>query len=497
MSTPPPIEKKIKEGFVKHGKLVANEGVGIGKEISKASKEIGKSVLKIGEGTVEAGAAVGKGVFGVSKATVKTGFEVAKTAVAMTVFPYRRRRSIKDYFWKVKNGVITGAADNDPAGIATYSQVGASTGFSLLWLALLTTPMLIFVEEMSSRVGVVVRKGLNTVIKERFGVSWAIFAAIVASICNIATLGADLAGMSAILGITFNINWQWFLFPLTALIVYFLVKGKYSTISRFLFLVTPVLLLYVITAIIVKPDWMEVLQNTFIPKIFSTGVGYWAAAVAVLGTTISAYLLFWETSQEIEENKTVDDLKKESKSVITGMVFTNIVFYFIIVCAGAVFYKYGISEIQTADQAALALKPLAGKFAFLLFSIGILGSGIIAVPVLAASTSYVVSDAFGWVTGLKRKFHRAKGFYLVLALALLVGSLLGLLGIPPMQMLFYSQVLQGILTPILLVFLIMICNDKKIMGSYTNKFGSNFWGWFTVAIMVLATVIMFIQMIFK
>ena len=497
MSTPPPIEKKIKEGVVKHGKKVLEESEKIEKETEKAGKQIGKSILKTGEGAVETGIAIGKGVYGVSKAAVKTGLEVAKTAVAVTTFPFRRRRSIKDYLWKAKGGVISGAADNDPAGIATYSQVGALTGYSLLWLAVITTPMLIAIEEMSARVGVVVRKGLNTVIKEKFGLSWAIFAAVILSICNLATLSADLAGMSAVLEMLTGISWQWFILPLAGLILFFLVKGKYSKISKYLFLITPFLLLYAVTAFLVRPDWYEIIKGTIVPSFSSWTPAYYAAAVAVLGTTISAYLMFWETSQELEEHKTVDDLKKESKGVTIGMIFCNLIFYFIIICTGAVLHKQGITNIESAQDAALALKPLVGNFAFILFSVGILATGLIAVPVLASSASYVVSDAFGWRAGINKSYQGAKSFYLVMALTLLFGSLIGVIGINPMKALFYSQVLQGVLTPILLVFLMIICNDKKIMGKFTNKIASNFWGWLTIIMMVTLSGIMFWDLLAK
>lgn len=487
----PPIPKPPKE--------VREIGDGlekIGKSTVKVGKEVGKGVYKAAETGVDTGIAVTKGVYEVGKAGIKTGVAVTKSVASLVTYPYKKRRSIRDYFWKARRGVITGAADNDPAGIATYSQVGASTGFSLLWLAFLTTPMLIAVEEMSARVGVIVRKGLGTVIKEKFGTGWAIFAAIILAICNIATLGADLAGMSAVLGILTGINWQWFLLPFALFVLYFLVKGKYSVISRFLFIITPIFLLYVITAIIIQPSWGQILNETFIPS-FVHNISYWMAAVAVLGTTISAYLLFWETSQEIEEHKTVKDLQHESAGVTTGMIYSNLIFYFIVICTGAVLHQQGITTIETADQAALALKPLVGNLAFLLFSLGILVSGILAVPVLAASTSYVISNTFGWVSGLSHKPHRAKGFYLVIALALLAGSTMGLLGLKPMLMLFYSQILQGILTPILLIFLVLICNDKKLMGQYTNKIWSNFWGWFTITAMISLSIIMIWQWIIR
>lgn len=496
MSTAP-LEEKIKKGFTRHGKDITGSTENVGKEFVKAGKEISKSVLKIGEAGLDASMAVGKGVYGVSKATVGAGVAVTKTALAMATFPYRRRRSFRDYFWKAKGGVITGAADNDPAGIATYSQVGASTGFSLLWLAIITTPMLIAVEEMSARVGVVVKKGLNTVIREKFGVSWAIFAAIILTICNIATLGADLAGMSAVLGMVTGVSWHWFLIPLSILILLVLIKGRYSSISRFLFLVTPFLLLYVITAFIVKPDILDVVKGTFIPTFGTNTAGYLAAAIGVLGTTISAYLLFWETSQEIEQNRSIDHLEKESRGVTLGMIFCNMIFYFIIVCTGAVFFSNGINNIESASQAAEALKPLAGNFAYLLFSIGIFTSGLVAVPVLASSTSYVISDAFGWNAGLNLKVNKAKAFYVTMTMAFVAGVSMSLFGLNPMKMLFYSQVLQGILTPILLVFLVMICNDKKIMGEFTNKFGANFWGWFAIILMGGLSIIMFWQLLVK
>lgn len=460
------------------------------------AKKIGKDIVDMGIDSMGLVGKISIKTAHVGREGILTGVAVTKDMAEITTYPYKKRRSIFDFFWKQKRGVISGAADNDPAGIATYTQVGAATGFSQLWLVFLTTPMLIAVEEMSARLGAVTKKGLNTVIKEKFGPGWAVFSAVLLMLCNIGTIGADLAGMAAVLGILTGVSWQWFLAPIAGVFIYFLVAGKYSVISRFLFIITPILLLYIVTAIIVKPDWGEVLAKTFIPNI-QADISYWMAAVAVLGTTISAYLIFWETTQEIEEGKNIKDIAHEKTSVTIGMIFCNLVFYFIVISAAATLYANGINTVETADQAALALKPLAGNFAFLLFTIGILASGIIAVPVLAASTSYSMANTFNWVGGLKHKFHRAKAFYWVMILSLLVGASLSLLGIKPMLMLFYSQIFQGVLTPIILIFLLLICNDKKLLGEYANKFWSNFWGWLTIIIMLGFSLLMFGEMIFK
>ncbi len=409
---------------------------------------------------------------------------------------HKKRRHLRDYFKITQAGTITGAADNDPSGITTYTQIGALTRFSQLWLMILTIPMLIEVEEMSARVGVVVKKGLAQVIKEYYGTILASLASVILLACNITTIGADLAGMAAALELLTGIPWHIYLIPITLIISFFLVTKNYHYISRFLFIMTPFLLLYIISSVSVKPPWIEIIRKTFIPEIqFNTT--YLTAAVALLGTTISPYLIFWQTTEEIEEGKTLSQLKEENTGVVSGMVYANLIFYFIVLCAGATIYGKSYAKgILTAADAALALKPIAGNLAWLLFSIALLFSGLIAIPVLAASSAYAITEIVGWPEGLNKTFSQAKYFYLIMIMSLFVGVTFNLIGLSPIQMLYYSQVFQGILTPALIIFLLKVCNDKKIMGEYTNTRWDNFIGLATALIMTFFTVAMFVQLLF-
>lgn len=426
--------------------------------------------------------AQGAAAAGVKK-VVEAGEKAEKSALSF-FFPYiyKRRRHIKNFFSLTKNGAITGAADNDPAGIITYSQVGAMTGYALLWLMVLATPLLIAVEDMSSRVAVVTKRSLVQLIKQKSGFSAVMLVVIIVAICNVVTIGADIAGMAEIFGIITGIKWIYFSIIITIIIGLVLLRGRYAAISRFLFILTPILLTYIIVGLIIKPDWQLVLKETAVP--FSmTNPSLWLLAVALLGTTLSPYLIFWQNTQEIEDHKKVTDLKKEVWGVRAGMIYCNLISFFIIVVAGTVLFKQGI-KIETAKEAALALKPLAGEGAFWLFSLGILGSGFLAVPILAASTAYVFAEAFHWQEGLDKRLAEAKGFYLVLLIALLAGILAILLGLSPVKMLVYSQVLSGLLMPFLLIFLIKTSNNPEVMGQHTNSLWINIIAWATFIIVL-------------
>jgi Mn2+/Fe2+ NRAMP family transporter len=413
-----------------------------------------------------------------------------KSTIFNHLFPdiFKKRRHIRDYFRLAKNGTITGAADNDPAGIVTYSQVGATTGFSLLWLMVLATPLLAAIEDMSARVGVVTKKSLTSLISSRFGKNSALFIVIIVAICNVATIGADIAGMGEILGILTNAPWFFFSVLITIFLTISLIRGRYSTISRFFFLLTPIFLCYIAAAILVKSDFKEVIKGTLNPFL-GGGLDYWLLAVALLGTTLSPYLIFWQNTEEIEEKKQVKDLDDESLGVKTGMIYCNLISYFIIIATGAVLFKEGLS-INTTRDAAVALKPLAGEGAFYLFSLGLLGAGLLAIPILASSTAYIFSDIFHWKEGLDKKIWQARGFYSVLLLSLFFGMILGFLGFSPVKMLVYSQVLNGLLMPILIYFLIKTSNSKEIMGQYTNKKWVNIFGWLAFLVMLGSDIIL-------
>lgn len=408
---------------------------------------------------------------------------------------HKRRRHIKDYFALAKDGVITGAADNDPSGIVTYTQVGALTGLTQLWLLFMTVPMLIVVEEMSARVGVVTKKGLNRVIEDSYGRSIAWLAMFLVIICNTATLGADMAGVAAVLELFTKINFFWFLVPLALLILLILIWEDYSKITRVLYLLSPILLVYAATAIITKPDWIMIAKATIVPELKFTPT-FLTTAVALFGTTISAYLLFWQTTEEVEEKKTIDDLKDEALGVSIGMIYTHLIFYFIVLTGAIVLFGHvGAVDTWTAADAARALRPLAGNLSYMLFAVGIIGAGLLAIPVLSLTTAYVVSDTLGWHEDISEKPAQAKGFYVVIVLSLGFGALMSLIGLKPMAMLYYSQVLQGVLTPLLLIVLIMISNNRKVMGEHTSKTWSTVIAWLTVIVMVGFTLVMFWQML--
>ncbi|MCL5795314.1 MAG: divalent metal cation transporter [Patescibacteria group bacterium] len=487
----PPIEKKIKEGVIKHGKDIADNSSEISKEAFKAGKEITQSVLKVGEASLKTGIAVGKGVYGVSKATVKTGLAVGKATVSAAYFPIKRRRSIFDFFWKSKRGIITGAADNDPSGIVTYTQTGALAGYNLLWLAPLAIPLLVVVEEMSARIGIITRKGINRVVIENFGIVWAWLATIIILICNTITIGADIAAMADIASILTGLPMVVYSIFFGLVFAFILYKKGYATVSRWLFLVTPVFLLYIVSAFLFDVPWGQVLRDTFLPTIASFNTDFALVAVGFLGTTITPFLVFWETTQEIEERKDERHLEREKMGVTTGMIFTQVITFFIVVAAAAAFAGQN-HLIATARDAALALKPL-GTLSFLFFSLGILGSGLIAVPVLASTTGYTFSETMNWERGLNKSFPKAKGFYLVIFLSIIVGVIISLSGYNPILMLLYSQVLNGVLMPILLVFLMIICNSRKIMGKHINKFWTNFFGVLAILVNVGFVVLMFIN----
>ncbi|MBU1083075.1 divalent metal cation transporter [Patescibacteria group bacterium] len=406
-------------------------------------------------------------------------------------YPRKRRRHILDYFSASKEGIITGAADNDPAGIATFAQVGATTGFSLIWLLALITPLIIAVEEMSARIGVVTKKGLNTVIRNNYGAKLAITAGLIVFLCNMVTIGANIVAVSEIIGALTHINWAWLVLPITILISTFLIKNSYSSISKYLIIVTIALLFYVAAAFFIRIDTHALVTQLW-PIQMTGSTIFLIAAVALLGTTISPYLIFWQTTEEVENKTSIKDLRKTHSGVALGFIYANLIALVIILLAASVFN--GNTLIETTTEAATMLQPLAGDWAFLLFSFGIVGSGLIGIPVLAASTAYVGAEAFSWPEGLSKKIKKAKGFYSIMIGAILMGGLLALTHVPPMIMLLYTQVLNGLLTPILIILLMMISNNKKIMGKHTNRFWSNALGILSLVVMIGFDVLLLIKL---
>ncbi|MBN2585566.1 divalent metal cation transporter [Patescibacteria group bacterium] len=404
--------------------------------------------------------------------------------------PIKRRRGIWQYFSLYREGVITGAADNDPSGIATFAQVGATTGFSLIWLLALITPLVVAIEEMSARIGVVTKQGLNRVIKTHYGVRWAIVAGLIVLICNVATIGADIAAMAEIVGVFTNVSWEILVLPLALILAALLTIGSYAAISRYLLVVTLALLVYVAAVFTIRIDTAELINQLW-PIRWDGSLMLLVAAVALLGTIISPYLIFWQTTEEAEDKTTIKDLRRERSGVTIGFIYANLIALVIILIAATVFK--GDRLIESATQAALMLKPLAGHWAFILFSVGIIFSGLIGIPVLAASTAYTAAEALSLPASLSKSIKQARGFYSILVGSIVISALLVLTHIPPMIMLLYTQVLNGIVTPILLVILLLVANNKKIMRGHTNSWSANLLGIASIVLMLGLDILLLIK----
>jgi len=408
----------------------------------------------------------------------------------------------KNLINRIGPGFITGAADDDPSGIATYSQTGAQFGYGQLWLALFSFPFMSAIQEMCGRIGTVTGNGLSSVIRKYYSRKILVLAVSLLLIANIINIGADLGAMASATQLVLGLPFTFWLFTLTIFTLVMEIFVSYPKYAKFLKYLTFSLFAYVFTAFVVKQNWAKIAWSTFYPNI-SMNENYLLNILAILGTTISPYLFFWQADEEVEEEIVKKEIKEigkgkpkingsELKSMrldtIIGMFFSNLVMFFIIITTATTLGAYGITNIETASQAAEALRPLAGDFTFILFSLGILGTGLLAVPILAGSASYAFAEAIGWKSGLYRKFKDAHGFYGVIALATVVGLIVNYLNIPPFKMLYYTAVINGIVAPPLLILILLISNNKKIMGQYTNGPISNFLG-ITITIIMTAAAI--------
>jgi NRAMP (natural resistance-associated macrophage protein)-like metal ion transporter len=411
-------------------------------------------------------------------------------------------KKIKKFLKILGPGFITGAADDDPSGIGTYSQTGAQFGYSQLWTALFSFPFMAVVQEMCGRIGLVTGRGLSNVIRTNYSKKVLFGCVSLLFFANTVNIGADLGAMAAtgqlLLGIRF-IAWLLVITTVTLLLQIFVPYPSYARVLKYLGLT---LFAYIIVAFIVKQPWQHIVMQAIVPN-FKLSNDYLLNIVAILGTTISPYLFFWEADQEAEEDLAkhrinrygkgipklaVGDVKAMQIDNLIGMLFSNVVMFFIIVTAASTLGAHGIKSITTANQAAEALRPLAGDFTYLLFATGIIGVGLLAVPILAGSASYALMEALGWKSGLGLKFKQAHAFYITIALATLVGGLLNFVGIKPFQMLYYTAILNGIIAPPLIIMLMRISNNHKIMGEYTNGRFSNVMGWAITTIMTACAV---------
>lgn len=405
------------------------------------------------------------------------------------------------YLKKIGPGVITGAADDDPSGIATYSQTGAQYGTGLLWVATWVYPLVATVQEMCARIALVTGRGLASNIKKNFPKEILYICTILLFIANTLNIGADLGAIAKTVQLISP------KIPFTFLVIFVGLIGliaeilvPYRKYTKYLKWLAFAVFSYIFTGLIIHMDWSVLLHDGFIPKITFSKEQI-LIITGLLGTTISPYLFFWQTSEEIEEEitsgkKTIkarrgathEDIKEMRADIWIGMFLTTIVMFFIIaVCANTLFTS-GITNITSASDAAKALAPLAGKFAYLLFSIGILGTGLLAIPVLAGSTAYAISESFGWKEGLYRKYKTAHAFYGVIIVSIIVGIIINFVGIDPIKALIYTAIANGIVAPVILIFVVKISSSKKIMGEFANKPITKFLGWTATILMGIAAI---------
>lgn len=407
-------------------------------------------------------------------------------------------KKIKKILAMLGPGFITGASDDDPSGIATYTQTGAQFGVTQLWTALFSFPFMTVIQEMCGRIGLVTGQGLSGVMRRHYGKPLLIFCISLLLIANTINIGADLGAMAAATQLLVpHVSFATLVLLFTVGTLFLEIFVSYKVYVKYLKYFALTLLAYVVTVFVVKLDWSTIAYATLVPHISLTRE-YLLNIIALLGTTISPYLFFWQTDEEVEEEVlehkikdfgvgkpkiTFRDIRRMRWDTVFGMFFSNLITFFIIATAAGTLGIHGITDIQTAADAAAALKPLAGNFAYLLFTIGIIGTGLLAVPVLAGSASYAISEAVNWKEGLYLKFKQAHGFYGIITLATLIGLVVNFLGIPPFKMLYYTAVVNGAIAPILMIVILRIANNKKVMGENTNSSFSNILGWIITLVM--------------
>jgi len=366
------------------------------------------------------------------------------------------------HWWKVLGpGIVSGASDNDPTTVASLAVIGSTTVYGLSWLVLLIIPMLSVVQAISAQVGMVMNTGLEDAVRRRYGKGWALLALVSVLVVNLITLAADLEGGGAALSLLIHLDYRWFVIPLAAGAGFMLILGNYTKIQRVLIYLPLVFLSYAAAAFLAQPHWSDVLLNSLVPQFSFTGPMV-AGAIALLGTTLTAYAYIWETVEMSEEATPLSRLGLVQVDTTLGTIIAGTSFWFILIATGA---TLGVHHkvVQTAQDAAKALTPFAGHWASLLFGIGLLASALIAIPVLSATSAYVVSEMFGWIVGIDKKFRRAKKFYMILVAVLVVGASIALAGVPPIKLLFFSSIVGGLATPITLTMMMLIAGNHNAM----------------------------------
>jgi NRAMP (natural resistance-associated macrophage protein)-like metal ion transporter len=431
---------------------------------------------------------------------LREGHDMPATAATP---PDNRRHRFASFFRNLGPGLITGAADDDPSGISTYSVAGAMFGYAPLWTALFSFPLMSAVQLMCARLGLVTGLGLAGVIRRRYS-RWVLWGAcsllVVANVINIA---ADLGGMAEATTMVTGVPGAVWLPLYSALIGALLFWSSYRRIAQIFKWLTLVLMAYVITAFVAHVDWLMALRYTVLPHL-EWSRSFFSVLVAIFGTTISPYLFFWQAAQEVEEERamgrnlakrrgaTPDELRVCRTDVVSGMFASNAIMYFIIMTTAATLHSHGKTSIGTAPEAAEALRPLAGAGAYWLFTLGLIGTGMLAVPVLAGSCAYAVSEAAAWRGSLNRRPDRAKKFYTVLAAAMALGAALDYAGLDAIKLLFTTAVINGVLAPPLVLIIVLLTGDRSVMGDAVSSRGVAFLGWLTFIVMTAAALGLFV-----
>lgn len=417
---------------------------------------------------------------------------------------------LKHKFSRLGPGFITGAADDDPSGIATYSIAGAQFGYKLNFLSLFTFPMMVAIQEMCGRIGMVSGMGLAGCIKKYYSKKLLLTATLLLLIANTINIGADLGMMAASMQMILGLPFFFWLIIITLITLSMEILVPYDKYSRYLKWMGLSLLVYGLTAFLTNQNWLLVIRYTLIPSL-ELNLNYFMTIVAFIGTSISPYLFFWQASEEVEEailegkitefeeTPTVleNEIRHMQKDTTAGMFFSQLIAFFIILTTTSTLHANGIIDIETPQQVALALRPLAGDLAYILFTIGIVGIGLQSVPILAGSAAYAFADSFGFKEGLAKKLTEAKIFYLIIGLSTIIGALMNLIGINPIKALFYTAIINGLVSVPLIAIIIKLANDERIIGKHkTGKWG-NILGWTTFCLMAVSVLIMFVFLLRK
>jgi len=393
---------------------------------------------------------------------------------------------------EVKHALVTGSAANDAGSVTTYASIGAAVGYRLMWLLLLATPMLIAMNDMCTRISNATKKGLGALIREEYGFKIAFILVMVLLISNIAIVAANLAGMAVSVELLTGINFRFFIIPFALLAWFLVAKGGYKKLEKVLLILSLCFLSYIVAALLTNPPWMEILKSAFIPSIV-LNFNFFMMAVGLLGATISPYIFYYYSGNQIEQSH---EIKKARKAAALGAVWINVIAFFIIITTAAVLFSSGIT-IDSAKDAALALKPLAGDFSFVLFAVGLFAASMIAVCVLPISSAYAICETLGLESSVDKKGIKGVRFFDIIFISTLaVGAVIMLVGADPIRVMFFSMVISGVFTPFLLFYMIKLANRKDLMGQHKNGPLTNGFGWFTVILTTVLIILMFGGLIF-